>query len=112
MYWGGVELAEICRLIVRCWAKLDCCTEPLLAIAPVRGGITGGGPGGGPLVRPWEPVEGVGEVTKLSVDVCDGIRGGNCGSGPADWLPPLVRGPKGGCDETVCCKGDLGDFGR
>lgn len=31
-----------------------CCTEPLLAIAPVRGGMAGGGPGGGPLIRPWD----------------------------------------------------------
>lgn len=47
-------------------------------MAPVRGGIAGGGPGGGPRdVRPVEPVEGVGEVAKLSVEVCEDMRGGS-----------------------------------
>lgn len=81
VYWGGVELVEICRTKGRTpWAVMvECCTEPLRAMAPVRGGMAGGGPGGGPReLRPDEPVEGVGEVaTTLSVEVCDGMRGGS-----------------------------------
>lgn len=52
-------------------------------MAPVRGGIAGGGPGGGAVALPTRCRLAGGELmmlARLSVDGCEGTRGGSCGS--------------------------------
>ena len=93
---GGVELALICRIKPRPAPRVGagprggvivgCCSEPVRGMAPVRGGIAGGGPGGGPRV-----------VARLSVEACDGMRGGKRGSSaePMELMLPVRT--------TGCC---------
>jgi len=50
-------------------------------MAPVRGGMAGGGPGG--AVNGVRIFGGGDEIeARLSVEGCDGTRGGSCGSLP------------------------------
>lgn len=100
VYCGGVELAEIWRTKLRAPVRAllaaddvaaaaaeECtCKEPARAMAPLRGGIAGGGPAGKPRVLPIG-----GEECRLSVEVCEGTRGGNCGKEPVVLPLLLVR---------------------
>lgn len=71
VYCGGVEFADACR--TKCRLGGDC-IEPARAMAPVRGGIAGGGPGGWPCRS-----LAVGDELQLllSCDGCAWTRGGS-----------------------------------
>lgn len=88
VYCGGVELADAWRTKVREAAG----TDPLRAMAPVRGGMAGGGPvrslGGGELME-----------ARLSVEGWEGTRGGSWGSFPGGGAAAATGGGGG---VTVC----------
>lgn len=74
VYCGGVEFADAWRTKDRAAG-----TDPLREMAPVRGGMAGGGPGGADMgVRSFGGGDEI--EARLSVEGCDGTRGGNCGS--------------------------------